>query len=55
MKGHVYKSNPVDEAGKVKWSAEDNNTWKILVERQAEIIKGRACQQFSVTPWPPQI
>ncbi len=46
MKGHVYKSNPVDEAGKVKWSAEDNNTWKILVERQAEIIKGRACQQF---------
>lgn len=46
MKGHTYVSRPVDEKGYVNWSDEENNTWSILIERQSEIIKGRACDEF---------
>lgn len=46
MKGHTYISNPVDENGYVEWSDQDNSTWSTLIERQSEIIKGRACSEF---------
>lgn len=46
MKGHKYVSNSVDENGFVNWSEEENQTWTTLVERQTEIIKGRACNEF---------
>jgi phenylalanine-4-hydroxylase len=41
-----YVSHPADERGKVVWSAEENRIWQDLVERQLEIIKERACDEF---------
>jgi phenylalanine-4-hydroxylase len=46
MKGHVYVSNPTDEKGFVAWNATENDTWMKLIERQNEVIKGRACDEF---------
>lgn len=46
MKGHEYVSNPVDEQGYVKWSQAENETWATLVNRQKDIIVGRACDEF---------
>jgi phenylalanine-4-hydroxylase len=46
IKNHKYISNPVDPQGYVNWSQQENDTWSVLVDRQREIIKGRACQQF---------
>lgn len=46
MSGHKYVSNPVDENGYVEWSQTENNTWRTLVERQSEIIKGRCSKEF---------
>ncbi len=46
MKGHKYISNPVDEKGYVNWSETENQTWTNLVNRQKDLIKGRACDQY---------
>jgi phenylalanine-4-hydroxylase len=46
MKGHVYISNPVDENGYVEWSETENSTWKTLVKRQSEIVKGKCSKEF---------
>ena len=46
MKGHTYVSNPVDADGFVQWNDTENETWAKLVARQAEIIKGKASDQF---------
>lgn len=46
MKGHKYISNPVDDQGIVAWSDVENETWAKLVERQKDIIQGRACDEF---------
>lgn len=45
-KGTKYVSHPADENGNVNWSAEENQIWKDLVERQLDIIQGRACDEF---------
>ncbi|GAA0857721.1 phenylalanine 4-monooxygenase [Aliiglaciecola litoralis] len=45
-KATKYVSHPADEQGNVAWSAEENKIWKDLVERQLEIIKDRACDEF---------
>ncbi|MFT2111280.1 phenylalanine 4-monooxygenase [Marinomonas sp. 2405UD68-3] len=46
MKGHTYVSRPVDDNGYVQWSDEENKTWSVLVERQSNVIKGKACDAF---------
>lgn len=46
MQGHKYVSNSVDEKGFVSWSKQENDTWNALVTRQADIVKGRACDEF---------
>ncbi len=46
MKGHTYISRPVDDHGYVQWSAEENNTWAVLMERQSQVIQGKACEAF---------
>ena len=46
MQGHTYVSNPVDENGYVNWSEQENQTWAELVDRQKDIVKGRACDEF---------
>lgn len=46
MKGHTYVSNPVDDKGYVNWSEQENETWAELVDRQKDIVIGRACDEF---------
>ncbi len=46
MKGHTYVSNPVDENGYVNWNETENKTWAKLVERQKDIIIGKASDEF---------
>lgn len=46
MKGHTYVSNPVDDQGYVNWSETEIDTWRKLVNRQKDIIQGRACDEF---------
>jgi phenylalanine-4-hydroxylase len=46
MKGHKYVSNAVDESGYVKWSDIENETWTNLINRQSDIVKDRACEQY---------
>lgn len=45
-KGHVYESRMPDANGKIEWTETENHTWSVLIERQSEIIKGRACDEF---------
>ncbi len=46
MKAHKYVSNPVDENGYVEWSSVEDQTWSKLVDRQGDIVKGRACSEY---------
>jgi phenylalanine-4-hydroxylase len=46
MKGHKYISNPVDKTGFVEWNSQENKTWAQLVDRQKDIIVGRASKEF---------
>lgn len=41
-----YVSKQPDAAGYINYTDEENATWKILYERQMEIIKDRACPEF---------
>ncbi|GAB5380238.1 MAG: phenylalanine 4-monooxygenase [Aliiglaciecola sp.] len=45
-KSTKYVSNPADENGIVSWTEEENKIWQDLIERQLEVIKGRACDEF---------
>lgn len=46
MSEHVYESNPVDSAGYVNWSEIENQTWSELSERQVDLVKNVACDEF---------
>ena len=46
MAAEAYVSKNPDELGYVNWEIEENKTWSTLVERQKELLPGRACQQF---------
>jgi phenylalanine-4-hydroxylase len=41
-----YIARKPDSKGFVQYSQEENETWKILFERQMEIVKGRACDEY---------
>ena len=41
-----YVSHQPDANGIVHYPAVDNETWQILIERQLEVIKDRACQRY---------
>ncbi|MCB1827078.1 MAG: phenylalanine 4-monooxygenase [Coxiellaceae bacterium] len=41
-----YISKKPDQYGYVEYTAEENETWKILYERQMQAIKDRACDEF---------
>ncbi len=41
-----YISHPSDKNGYVSWSDDENKIWADLVERQLNIIEGRACDEF---------
>ncbi len=46
MGKHVYVSKALDDKGYIDWDATENNTWKMLVERQEKVLVGRACDEF---------
>ena len=41
-----YIAKKPDESGYIHFTAEENETWKILIERQLEVVKNRACKEF---------
>ncbi|MEN9361025.1 MAG: phenylalanine 4-monooxygenase [Verrucomicrobiota bacterium] len=46
MKGSKYVSHPVDAAGQVAWSDEENAIWAFLVERQLRRSRDTACHNY---------
>ncbi|WP_332874235.1 phenylalanine 4-monooxygenase [Bowmanella yangjiangensis] len=45
-KSTQYVSRQPDANGVIHWSDEENQIWHDLVERQLQIIRGRACDEF---------
>jgi phenylalanine-4-hydroxylase len=45
-KSTSYSSKQIDEQGLIEWSNEENEIWKALYERQIELLKGRACDEY---------
>jgi phenylalanine-4-hydroxylase len=43
-----YIAKQVNANGLIDFTAEENETWKILFERQIKIVKTRACDEFLV-------
>src|SRR3990167_4932817 len=41
-----YKAKTPDASGHIDFTKEENETWKILIERQLHIIEHRACPEF---------
>jgi phenylalanine-4-hydroxylase len=41
-----YRAKKLDEAGKVSYTDEENETWHILINRQIQVIQDRACLEF---------
>jgi phenylalanine-4-hydroxylase len=41
-----YIAKKPDAKGKIHFTAEENATWQILIERQMAVIKNRACNEF---------
>jgi len=41
-----YVSKEPDESGFIHWSDEENQVWHDLVDRQLDIIPGRACDEY---------
>lgn len=46
MGKHVYKSKPLDAFDNAHYDEEERNTWTFLLNRQNELIKGRASKEF---------
>jgi phenylalanine-4-hydroxylase len=46
IKQHKYEAKTPDKSGVVHYTKEENETWKILYDRQCKIINDRACQEF---------
>ncbi|MFT4940506.1 MAG: phenylalanine-4-hydroxylase, partial [Paraglaciecola sp.] len=45
-KNTQYISHQPGPDGKVAWSADENRIWQDLMERQLNIIQGRACDEY---------
>jgi phenylalanine-4-hydroxylase len=41
-----YKSHEADENGLVNWSAQENEIWAALLQKQCSLLKGRACDEY---------
>lgn len=41
-----YIAKKPDKNGFIEFSAEENATWGILLERQLQVVQGRACDEF---------
>lgn len=41
-----YKSHQPDENGLVNWTAEENEIWAALLQKQKDLLTGRACDEY---------
>jgi phenylalanine-4-hydroxylase len=41
-----YRAKRPNSSGHVDFTATENDTWKILFERQIEVVKGRGCDEY---------
>lgn len=41
-----YTSRQSDDNGVIDWPIDENDTWNKLVDRQLELVTGRACDEF---------
>lgn len=41
-----YISKLPNQQGLIDWTADENDTWKTLINRQSDIVKSRACPEF---------
>lgn len=46
MNSSQYVAHQPNAEGIIQYSAEENATWRILIERQLSCIQGRACQEY---------
>lgn len=46
MSKHIYHSLPLDENGSAHYNETENNTWNFLLNRQKELVKLRATNEF---------
>ncbi len=46
MKGSTYTAHKPDADGFIEYTEQENATWKQLVERQLQLLPGRACQEY---------
>lgn len=42
----TYISKYPNKDGHIDWTVDENKTWNILIDRQTEIVKSRACDEF---------
>ncbi|NTS75278.1 phenylalanine 4-monooxygenase [Catenovulum sp. SM1970] len=41
-----YVAKPIDDAGYIEWTEQENATWQHLCERQHEQVKAYACEEY---------
>ena len=41
-----YTSHQPDHSGLVNWSAQENEIWTALLQKQWDLLKGRACNEY---------
>ncbi|MDD0853578.1 phenylalanine 4-monooxygenase [Halobacteriovorax sp. GB3] len=46
MEKHVYVAREADENGEIHYTDHEHETWSILIKRQKEVIKNRACDEY---------
>lgn len=46
MKGTSYVARQPDEQGFIHYTESEHAVWRTLIERQLEVIEGRACQEY---------
>ncbi len=44
--GHRYVAKIPEADGRIRYTPEEDATWKLLFERQLKILPGRACQEY---------
>ncbi len=44
--GHSYTSYQLDSNGLIPWTPEEDQIWATLINKQDELIQGRACDEF---------
>lgn len=45
-KSSKYVSHQSDQDGFIHWSAEENQIWSELMQRQLSCIEGKACDEY---------